>query len=567
MNIKFLKKVPTFVLAVLLTVSTFSTYYTPTVHAEGTVSVRIVGTQRTIWLGDVQNAGCSVTDKDGVIHSFAQPVALCALDAAAQAGNFSYSVKNFGGSLGLYLDAIDEDSGAADFSTYWIFDINGTPASVGISAQVTNPGDKLFIHFENPNADLNVRSINDGIGYLKSQQNVQGQINGYPGVSSWSAVAFASAGVDLSSISNGGVSLLSYLESNPPADDAAPTDWERGILAITANGKNPFSFGGVNYVQKLEGFYNNSQLGSVTLLNDDIFGLLALISSGEGASGQIKQDALSFILSHQLPDGGFGWSVNESSDIDTTSAAIQALVAATNTGINNPALPDALSRAKSFLISAQNANGGFGYLVGEAPNTSTTAWATMALSSMETDISTAKSYLRANQDENGSFRWQTGSPGETFTTSYSVIALSGKFWPVQIYAGTPQPSPTPSSSPSVTPSPSPSQVPSASPTTEPSPSPSVQPSASPIPSVAPSVTPSPSPNQMPSANPSASVTPSPTVQPTETPREIPEWITKRDRIIKRAIKKQIAVIEKMQKKLEKKLEKLSALRQRLERRK
>ncbi len=459
-------------------------YYTPIASAAGvSTHVRIVGSTHTVWFGDVTTDGCTVTDTDNKQHTFVQPLAVCALDAAAKAGGFTYDVKDFGGSLGLFLQRIAQDTGASDFSTFWSYDINGAAASQGISSKIINNGDSVYFHFEDPSADPNKRAVNDGIVYLKSQQQSNGQISSFTGVSGWAAMTLAAAGVDPSTVKSGNASLLAYLMGNPPTASSAATDWERGILAITASDKSPYNFGGVNYVQTLESYHNNSQIGVTTQINDDVFGLLALVSAGSGASMQTKQDALKFILAHQGTDGGFSWSTTGTSDVDDTAAALQALIAAKNAGMNATGLSTAITNAQNYILAAKNTDGGFPSTKADTSNTSTTSWAVMALTAAGdtgADITNADAYMRGNQEENGSFKWQPSAAGETFTTSYATLALTGKYWPVKIFAGV-----TPTPSQTATPTPSPT----ATPTVTPTPTPSVTPSGSPTPS--PTITPNP----------------------------------------------------------------------------
>ncbi len=464
-------------LAVVLVILSACTLiqYTPKANAAGVfVHVRIVGATKTIWFGDVTTDGCSVTDTTNVVHTYAQPLAICALDAASKTGNFSYDVKDFGGSLGLFLQRVGTDTGASDFSTFWSYDLNGTSASQGISSQVVANNDSLYFFFTDPNADPNTRSINDGITYLRSQQQSNGQISGFSGVSGWAAISLAAAGVDPSTVVTNGTSLRSYLSNNPPTSSSSATDWERGILAITAMGDNPSAFNGTNYVQGLAGYVNNSQIGSATQINDDFFGLLALISEGSGASTVAKQDALNFIISHQGSDGGFSWSTTGTSDVDDTSAALLALVAAQKSGMSATGLATAITNAQSYILAAKNSDGGFASTKGDTSNASTTAWAIMALTAngvTGTNITNADAYLRGNQEENGSFEWQKGSAGDTFTSSYAVLALTGKYWPVKIFGGI-----TPTVTPTNTPTPTPTSMPTPSPTI-------VTPTSTPVPSV------------------------------------------------------------------------------------
>jgi hypothetical protein len=454
-------------LAFLTFVASTLAYYTTPAQAAGiNTHVRIVGSNRTIWFGDVTTDGCTITDTDNKTHTYAQPVAVCALDAASKTGNFSYAVKDFGGSLGLFLQTVSENTGASDFSTYWSYDINGSGAQQGISSQVVANGDSLYFHFEDPNADPNKRSLNDGIAYLRSQQQTTGQISGFSGVSAWATMALAAAGVDVAGMTNGGQSLLDYLKNNPPTTASSATEWERNILAVTAAGANPYNFGGINYITNLQSYHNNFQIGVTTQINDDIFGLPALIAAGSSAPVSTKQDALNFILSHQGTDGGFSWSTTGNSDVDDTAAALMALVSAQKAGMNATILPAAITNAKNFILAAKNTDGGYPSVKGGASNTSTTAWAVMALNSLGgQDVNSALTYMRGNQEENGSFKWQTSSAGETFTTSYTVLALTGKYWPVKTFppAGGPTPTITPTPSPTVTATPTPTVSPTVTP--------------------------------------------------------------------------------------------------------
>lgn len=459
-------------------------YYTPRAFAATvTAHVRIVGSSRTIWYGDVTTDGCTVTDTANAIHTYTTPMAVCALDAAAKTGGFAYTVQDFGGSLGLFLKSIATDAGASDFSTYWSYDVNGTAASSGISSYTVNPGDILYFHFVDPKANPTNRSLNDGLTYLRSQQQSNGQMQGFSGITEWATMAFAAAGVDPNTVKTNNTSLVDYLTNNPPTTQSSATDWERAILAITAAGKNPSSFNGINYLSQLENYHTGGQLGQATQVNDDAFGLLALTAAGNTASTTTKQDVLNFILSHQQTDGGFSWSTTQASDVDDTAAVLQALTAAQNTGM--PVATTAIDNAKTYLLSAQNTDGGFPYTKGDTSNSSSTAWADMALHALGltgTPDDKAQTYLIGNQEENGSFKWQPTATGEAFTTSYAVIALAGKSWPVKVFSGT---TPTPTVTPTGTPTP----------TAKPTATPTLQPTSTPKPTVTvvPTVTQQPSP--------------------------------------------------------------------------
>lgn len=327
------------------------------------------------------------------------------------------------------------------------------------------------------------------INYLKSQQDSTGKINGWGGESQWAAIAFVRLGVDVGTIKNPTVSLKDFLLSDTPTDTAPATEWERRVLAIAAIGENPTNFNGVNYVQKLESYTNNNQIGEASQVNDDIFGLLALIASGINANTQLEQDVLSYIISNQNADGGFSWTTNPSlntSDSNDTAAALQALQAAKKTGIVHTNLDSTIDTAKNYLLSLQNSDGGFRY--DNSPwssnsDGSSTAWSLMALNELgmseSTQANNAKAWLGNHQESDGGFHWMIGYGSDTATTSHAAIALSGSGW-LSIHISTP--TPTVSLTPPVvtpTPTPSPTLAPTPTPTITSTPTPTAAPTATP----------------------------------------------------------------------------------------
>lgn len=117
------------------------------------VTVRIETPDETIYNDTVYVAdtGCTVTDSAAVEHQLTQPVAACALEAAAIAGDFKYTLDD--SSYGLYLSAIKKI--VATDTDYWLFDVNYQMASVGVADAVLTEGDDvLFTYGAWPNSPL-----------------------------------------------------------------------------------------------------------------------------------------------------------------------------------------------------------------------------------------------------------------------------------------------------------------------------------------------------------------------------------------------------------------------------
>ncbi len=240
------------------------------------------------------------------------------------------------------------------------------------------------------------------------------------------------------------VDYLKTVSGNKAADFEAP------ILALSAAGKNPRTFGSENLVSKLKSFYIDNQIGDPALVNDDIFGLLALVASGEPLSDPVIEGAKDFILNHQNSDGSWSYGLGANGDTNMTSMAIMAL---SDVGIakTNPEITKALD----YLRSAQNSDGGFPYDPKSEWNTdsdsSSDTWVISALNKLgenpgdwKKDGQSPVDHLNSLADASGFYKFQANSSEDSFspvTTSYAVIALTGKFYPVAKF--------TPPASPSV----------------------------------------------------------------------------------------------------------------------
>jgi len=249
--------------------------------------------------------------------------------------------------------------------------------------------------------------IQKAVSYLKSQPQ-----------DAWATMALAAAGE--SEIS------LGHLHSVP---QESVTAYAKNILALASVSEDP-----AEYVNKLKSFYSqeSKQFGDESLINDDIWAILAL-----GAIGQenlsIVQEAKDFILSSQNPDGGWAYSTSASSDSNDTAAGIMALLEA---GV----LPSSsqITQAIAYLKSVQNNDGGFAYFAGEISDSASDAWTISAIYKLGQDPTSpnwtknsnnAILHLKSLQDQDGGFWWQ--EPGDNkIDTAWAVIALTNKYFPV-----------------------------------------------------------------------------------------------------------------------------------------
>ena len=187
------------------------------------------------------------------------------------------------------------------------------------------------------------------------------------------------------------------------------------------------------------GFATDVQLGDPSLLNDDIWGVLALLSAGVPASDSVIQNSQAFLLKNQNADGGWAWDVGGVSDTNDTAAAIMALLEFGMTKSDN-----AIQLARQYLKEAQNLDGGFPYdpksPFGTDSDANSDSWVMMAVQKLgENTEEWTKSpenpveHLLSLQDEDGGFWWVTPGTSEwnnKGATADAVVALSGKSFPI-----------------------------------------------------------------------------------------------------------------------------------------
>ncbi|MBI1961732.1 MAG: terpene cyclase/mutase family protein, partial [Parcubacteria group bacterium] len=227
-------------------------------------------------------------------------------------------------------------------------------------------------------------------------------------------------------------------------DGTSANDYATYILAITALGRDPRSFGNENLVYGLRQKASNGQIGDASMVSDDIFGLLALRAAGVPSNDSLVTQTVNYLKTSQLADGGWDWSAGATeSSIDYTAMGIMALVAA---GVAPS--DDAVMAASDYLVNAQNDDGGFGILPGEPSNTASTAWVLSALHAMgddpgfwAPDDKTTEDYLTARLHADGYFLFDASAiAADLFTpvsTSYAAIAMAGKYYPVASIAAPP----------------------------------------------------------------------------------------------------------------------------------
>ena len=273
--------------------------------------------------------------------------------------------------------------------------------------------------------------INDAtqkiISFLKSNQDESGKIlDG--NISDWVIMSFASAGIapDLK--------LINYAYDYNFSDSSdlnLCASYPRHLLALKSAGyqnNNERIQNLLNYIKN--NCYQNNKYGQDGI-NDDVFGLIALIDGGININDPMITGIITNIKSDQTPNGAFTWAGYEGADI--TGAVINALKYAETQGavIEH----EIYSKAKNYLKNNQLNDGGWGY---ETSDILTTSWVMMGINALgENQNDWFKNeknpwyILVDNLNEDGTYK-STYAPQTTdwFGEKHALPALNGKAWPI-----------------------------------------------------------------------------------------------------------------------------------------
>ncbi len=274
--------------------------------------------------------------------------------------------------------------------------------------------------------------------------------------------AVVAGGIDASALE----AALGYIEENGEAGATEGARTARIIAALVAGGEDPTDFGGVDYEAILASQFDSATgtyRKDATTLYTDLFSNLISANGDIAADGELPTQAMDYILGQQCPDGGFafgGVADCAFNDVDTTALAINAIA---NSGLDGTDIDDALTEARTYLLGAQNDDGGFTFCCDGLTSSDSTGLALTAIAALGEDAE-AHPWLQADEDDpvqaletlqttEGSFRFAeedfNGDPiteGNSLSTVNATPGMAGESYPIQAAEPNPDPDPTPTPS-------------------------------------------------------------------------------------------------------------------------
>jgi hypothetical protein len=276
-----------------------------------------------------------------------------------------------------------------------------------------------------------------GARWLVSNQQADGAFFSpaqQPDATATTVVAIVAGGGDKKAVGR----ALSYMSKNAEISArASAANSGRIVAGIVAGGGDPKNFGGVDHVRILTSFFDPATGAyDSTDLRNDLVAANGVIASGNA----LPAAAVRYVKTQQCKGGktasGFAETdCTSGPDVETTAWAISVLRAA---GVK--VTDAAIVRAKNFLATAQNRDGGFGSQPGDATRADATGLATSAIYAMRQDPGgrdwkrpdgTPVHALRSLQASSGGFRADGSSsdPDES-STETAVPGLGGDPYPI-----------------------------------------------------------------------------------------------------------------------------------------
>ncbi len=150
----------------------------------------------------------------------------------------------------------------------------------------------------------------------------------------------------------------------------------------------------------------------------------------QNAGVELPDGTVEASVAAQNEDGGWGFMAGEASDTNTTGLCLQALA---GTGAEDSDAADAVDAGLAYLKAIQNEDGGWPYQnpsdFGTDSDTNSTALVVQALIANDEDLAewdNPQEWLLSMQNESGSFSFQAAMPGDNVLATVAVIpALEG----------------------------------------------------------------------------------------------------------------------------------------------
>lgn len=287
-------------------------------------------------------------------------------------------------------------------------------------------------------AAVPARAADRSLRFLERAQNTDGGFGGAPGqpsnqlLTGWAVIGLEAAARNPLDLRRAGKSPIDYMRAHL-AQLKDTGDLERTILALEGAGVDASRVGGRNLVAELLG-HRRADGSFERQSNWTAFGVLALRAAGRSAKSPVVKRSADWLARQQNDDGGFSFAMRGGgSFVDETGAALQGLAAAGRR--RGPVV----ARALAYLRKAQNEDGGYGQTTGYRSNAQSTSWAIQGIVAAHEDPSrfgrksrSPLAFLASLRAGNGSYRYSRSSTQTpVWVTAQAIAAVHRKALPLK----------------------------------------------------------------------------------------------------------------------------------------
>ncbi|MGI6485660.1 MAG: S-layer homology domain-containing protein [Tepidanaerobacteraceae bacterium] len=328
----------------------------------------------------------------------------------------------------------------------WMFSVNGKFPTLGVDSVVVKNGD-LIEWFYTSNLGDDIGNSYGGEAFEEEEviedyqfevstaiESIVDSIAQKEDLTEWQAIGLLRAGINVDERYY--ENLVEYVRVNE-GNFRKMTDYGKIALAATALKKDPRNISGYNIIEKI---YNNDKM-TLQGTNGPIFALIALDSAGYPVPNDAlwpKKKLVNWIIDQQNDDGGFSLVKGETSDIDITAMALQALSRYRDIS----AVKTAVERAVTFLSENQSLDGGF--CSWEESNSESISQTIIALTALGIDPANDSRFVKEGnliskllsfREPDGRFAHLIGEGPDDMATEQVLVALvayqrflEGKQW-------------------------------------------------------------------------------------------------------------------------------------------
>lgn len=231
---------------------------------------------------------------------------------------------------------------------------------------------------------------------------------------------------------------LDYLQANVASEEASAGNIAQLILAVTAAGQDPTSFGPIGATHDLMHDLQADYHAATGQFGSDIFSHILSILALRSANAVPPAAALAFLKSQQKADGSWSFDNADQFGTDSNTTALALVAFAASSSLDGCVVRNALGYLRG--LQTQAGTGGFPLQPGFAPDPDSDAFVIEGLLAVGQDPTSDAWTIGGNknavkdmvsfQTNDGSFSYPGLGPDNVLATTQPLVALASTHLPL-----------------------------------------------------------------------------------------------------------------------------------------